>query len=44
MDYASSSANRQQQEQEQARIESKFRVLWEKQTRFVLVGDKKRER
>src|SRR6266702_2300830 len=32
MDYASSSANGQQQEQEQARIESKFRVLWEKQT------------
>ena len=32
MDYASSSASGQQQEQEQARIESKFRVLWEKQT------------
>src|SRR5438552_2188914 len=34
MDYASSSASRQQQEheQEQAGIESKFRVLWEKQT------------
>src|SRR5262249_51938799 len=31
MDYASS-ASRQQQEQEHARIESKFRVLWEKQT------------
>src|SRR5258706_16325648 len=32
MDYASSSASGQQQEQERARIESKFRVLWEKQT------------
>lgn len=32
MDYASSSASGQQQEQEQARIESTFRVLWEKQT------------
>jgi two-component system, OmpR family, phosphate regulon sensor histidine kinase PhoR len=32
MDYASSSASGQQQEQEQARIESKFRLLWEKQT------------
>src|SRR6266550_7691708 len=32
MDYASSSASGQQQEQEQARIEPKFRVLWEKQT------------
>ncbi len=32
MDYASRSASRQQQEQEQARRESTFRVLWEKQT------------
>ncbi len=32
MDYASSRASGQQQEQEQAGIESKFRVLWEKQT------------
>src|SRR5215467_1951196 len=32
MDYASSSASEQQQEQEQAPIESKFRVLLEKQT------------
>src|SRR5437667_733155 len=32
MEYANSSTNGQQQEQEQARIESKFRVLWEKQT------------
>ncbi|MBV9710270.1 MAG: sensor domain-containing protein [Ktedonobacteraceae bacterium] len=32
MDYASSSANGQQQEQEQARRESTFRILWEKQT------------
>ncbi len=32
MDYASSSASGQQQEQERAPIESKFRVLWEKQT------------
>src|SRR5215831_13526500 len=32
MDYASSSASGQQQEQEQAHIESKFRVLREKQT------------
>src|SRR2546425_11377816 len=31
MDYASSSASGQQQEQERAPIESKFRVLWEKQ-------------
>src|SRR5438876_753395 len=32
MDYASSHASGQQQEQEQARIESKFRILWERQT------------
>jgi two-component system, OmpR family, phosphate regulon sensor histidine kinase PhoR len=32
MDYASSSASGQQQEQEQARVESKFQILWEKQT------------
>jgi len=32
MDYASSRVSEQQQEQEQARRESKFRVLWEKQT------------
>ena len=32
MDYASSSASGQQQEQERAPIESKVRVLWEKQT------------
>jgi two-component system phosphate regulon sensor histidine kinase PhoR len=32
MDYASSSASRQQQEQEQASRESTFRILWEKQT------------
>ncbi len=36
MDNASS-ANEQQQEQEQARIESKFRVLWEKQTYLNLL-------
>src|SRR5215471_5021785 len=32
MDYASSSVSKQQQEQEQAGMESKFRVLWEKRT------------
>ncbi|MGZ3618439.1 MAG: sensor domain-containing protein, partial [Ktedonobacteraceae bacterium] len=32
MDYASSSARGQQQEQERERLESKFLVLWEKQT------------
>lgn len=32
MDYASSSASGQPQEQEQAGTESKFRLLWEKQT------------
>ena len=32
MDYVSSSANGQQQEQEQACRESTFRILWEKQT------------
>src|SRR5947209_13108957 len=32
MDYASSSASRQQQEQQHARRESTFQVLWEKQT------------
>jgi signal transduction histidine kinase len=32
MDYANSSASEQQQEQEWVPIESKFRVLWEKQT------------
>ncbi len=37
MDYASSSAGEQQQEQEQARGESKFRVLWEKQTYLNLL-------
>jgi two-component system, OmpR family, phosphate regulon sensor histidine kinase PhoR len=37
MDYASSSASGQQQEQEQAHIESKFRVLWEKQTYLNLL-------
>jgi signal transduction histidine kinase len=37
MDYASSSASGQQQEQEQASIESKFRVLWEKQTYLNLL-------
>src|SRR5215469_2192661 len=37
MDYARSSAVGQQQEQEQARLESKFRVLWEKQTYLNLL-------
>jgi two-component system, OmpR family, phosphate regulon sensor histidine kinase PhoR len=37
MDYASTNASEQQQEQEQARIESKFRVLWEKQTYLNLL-------
>jgi signal transduction histidine kinase len=37
MDYASSNASGQQQEQEHARIESKFRVLWEKQTYLNLL-------
>jgi len=37
MDYASSRAGGQPQEQEQARIESKFRVLWEKQTYLNLL-------
>lgn len=39
MDYASSSASGQQQEreQEQAGIESRFRVLWEKQTYLNLL-------
>jgi len=37
MDYVSSSASEQQQEQEQASIESKFRVLWEKQTYLNLL-------
>jgi len=37
MDYASSSAGGQQQEQEQTRRESKFRVLWEKQTYLNLL-------
>ncbi len=37
MDYASRSAGGQQQEQEQARVESKFRVLWEKQTYLNLL-------
>src|SRR5689334_6279007 len=32
MEYASRSASEQHQEQEQASIESKFRILWEKQT------------
>ena len=32
MEYARSRASEQQQEQEQASIESKFRILWEKQT------------
>jgi two-component system phosphate regulon sensor histidine kinase PhoR len=37
MDYANSSASEQQQEQEWAPIESKFRVLWEKQTYLNLL-------
>jgi len=37
MDYADGSASEQQQEQEQARMESKFRVLWEKQTYLNLL-------
>src|SRR5215831_16418652 len=37
MDYTSSNASGQQQAQEQARIESKFRVLWEKQTYLNLL-------
>src|SRR5215471_11836080 len=37
MDYASSSASGQQQEQQQAHIESKFRILWEKQTYLNLL-------
>src|SRR5215470_16527823 len=37
MEYASRSASEQQLEQQQASIESKFRILWEKQTYLNLL-------